>query len=228
MTRADYFDAELTRPIPDGVSAADTETHFITAGLSASDFDPDSKSTYSDEWLVGAEYEWFPGVNFGINYTRRSFGRVLEDVGTAPMAAYFLDIPGLDSVEYFITNPDPGTPTVTDLDASFEEAIHEYDALTFTAEKRFGTTWGLQASYRYAQLEGTFEGFFRNDNEARCPLPHRRRGSTIVLSRRRCVYRLCDEARHSKRTPATPRDRATGWSAPAGSTSSSPARTTAA
>jgi outer membrane receptor protein involved in Fe transport len=70
VTRADYFDAELTRPIPEGVSAADTETHFITAGLSAADFDPDSKSTYSDEWLVGAEYEWFPGVNFGINYTR--------------------------------------------------------------------------------------------------------------------------------------------------------------
>ena len=167
VTRADYFDAELTRPIPEGVSAADTETHFITAGLSAADFDPDSKSTYSDEWLVGAEYEWFPGVNFGINYTRRSFGRVLEDVGTLPMIAYFLDdVEGADSVEYFITNPDPDTPVVGNLGVpiGFEEAIHDYQAVTLTAEKRFGDRWGLQSSYRWSQLEGTFEGFFRNDN----------------------------------------------------------------
>jgi hypothetical protein len=47
---------------------------------------------------------------------------------------------------------------------SFERAIHDYDALTFTAEKRFGNHWGLQSSYRFARLEGTFEGFFRNDN----------------------------------------------------------------
>jgi hypothetical protein len=80
------------------------------------------------------------------------------------MVAYFLDIPGLESVEYFITNPDIGTRTVTNLGASFEEAIHEYDALTLTAEKRFGNRWGLQSSYRYARLAGTFEGFFRQDN----------------------------------------------------------------
>jgi outer membrane receptor protein involved in Fe transport len=164
VTRADYFDADLTRPVPDGVLAAGATTHFVTAGLNASQFDPDSKSTYTDEWLVGAEYEVLPNFALGAHWQSRRFGRVLEDVGTAPMAAYFLDIPGLDSVEYFITNPGPDTPTVTSLDAAFEEAIHEYDALTLTAEKRFGDRWGLHSSYRYAQLEGTFEGFFRQDN----------------------------------------------------------------
>jgi hypothetical protein len=34
----------------------------------------------------------------------------------------------------------------------------------FTAEKRFGNNWGLQTSYRWSRLHGTFEGFFRNDN----------------------------------------------------------------
>ena len=166
VTRADYFDANLTQPIPAGVSAGTpaTTTHFVTAGLSASEFDPDSKSTYSDEWLVGAEYEVMTGFTVGANWQSRRFGRVLEDVGTAPMAVYFL--PGADtsSVEYFITNPDENTPTVGGLGASFEEAIHDYDALTLTAEKRFGDRWGLQSSYRYARLEGTFEGFFRQDN----------------------------------------------------------------
>jgi hypothetical protein len=169
VTRADYFDAGLTLPVPEGVLAAGQTTHFVTAGLSAADFDPDSKSTYSDEWVLGSEYEILPELTVGANYQRRRFGRVLEDVGTAPMVAYLLEIPGLDSVEYFITNPDEDTPTVTSIDASFEEAIHEFDAITLTAEKRFGATWGLQASYRYARLEGTFEGFFRNDNEQSDP-----------------------------------------------------------
>jgi hypothetical protein len=172
VTRADYFDADLTRPIPNGVRAADTETHFITAGLSAADFDPDSRSTYSDEWVVGAEHELFSGVNVGINYAHRRFGRVLEDVGTLPMIAYFLeDVPGADSVEYFITNPGANTPVAGNLGVpiTFEEAIHDYDAVTLTADKRFGSGWGLQSSYRWSRLHGNFEGFFRNDNDQSDP-----------------------------------------------------------
>lgn len=167
VTRADYFDPALTNPIPEGVLAGETTQHLITAGLNASEFDPESRSTYSDEWVVGAEYELLPGFSVGANYVNRRFGRVLEDVGTLPMVAYFLpDVPGADSVEYFITNPDASTPVVGDIGfpIAFEEAIHDYDAVTFTAEKRFGNRWGLQSSYRLSWLEGTFEGFFRNDN----------------------------------------------------------------
>ena len=164
VTRADYFDANLTMPIPDGVEVGGQTTHFIIAGTSAADFDPDSKSTYLDEAVVGYEWEAAPGLNVGINYVRRRFGRVLEDVGTAPMVAYFLDIEGLDSVEYFITNPDTDTPTVTDLGAAFEPAIHEYDAIQLMANKRLANNWQLNGSYRWSRLHGTFEGFFRNDN----------------------------------------------------------------
>jgi hypothetical protein len=164
VTVADYFDANLTQPIPNGADIGGTTTHFLLAGTSAADFDPDSKSTYLDESVVGYEFEAAPGLNVGARYIRRRFGRVLEDVGTAPMVAYFLGTPGLGSVEYFITNPSPDTPTVTDLGATFEEAVHEYDALEFTADKRLSNNWQLQGSYRWSRLYGTFEGFFRNDN----------------------------------------------------------------
>jgi hypothetical protein len=166
VTRADYFDANLTQPIPEGVTAGDppTTTHFVTAGLSAAEIDEESESTYTDEWIVGGEYEVAAGLTLGVNWQSRRFGRVLEDVGTAPMLAYFLPDADISSVEYFITNPDENTPTVGGLGASFEEAIHDYDALTFTADKRFGDRWGLKSSYRYARLEGNFEGFFRQDN----------------------------------------------------------------
>jgi outer membrane receptor protein involved in Fe transport len=166
VTRADYFDAALTQPVPEGVLAAGQTDHFILAGLSAADIDPDSGSTYLNEFLTGFEWEAAQGLNLGVRYTHRNFGRVLEDIGTLPMVAYFLpDVEGADSVEYFITNPDANTPVApTGLGATFEDPIHDYDALEFLANKRFGDRWALQSSYRWSRLEGNFEGFFRNDN----------------------------------------------------------------
>ena len=165
VTRADYFDAALTQPVPEGVLAAGQTQHFTLAGVSAADIDPDSKSTYLNEYLAGFEWEPVTGLNVGIRYTHRDFGRVLEDVGTLPMVAYFLpDVEGADSVEYFITNPSPATPVASNIPSSFEEAIHDYDAVELLANKRFGDRWSLSTSYRWSQLEGTFEGFYRNDN----------------------------------------------------------------
>jgi len=167
VTRADYFDADLTQPVPDGVLAADATTHFITAGLSASEFDADSKSTYMDEIVVGVEHELITSLSVGVRWVRRNFGRVLEDVGTVPMVAYEVLPDEAESVEYFITNPTPSTrvtPLSIDFGATFEEAIHDYDSVEVTANKRFGDNWALQASYRWSRLEGTFEGFYRNDN----------------------------------------------------------------
>lgn len=167
LTRDDFFDAGLTQPVPEGVSAAGTTRHNVAAGLSASEFDADAKSTYLDESLVGFEYEAFPGLNLGVRYVHRSFGRILEDVGLAPMVAYFvLPSSQLASVEYFITNPDEGTEVQLSQapGTSFEKAIHDYNAVEFTADKRFADRWQLQASYRWSRLNGTFEGFYRNDN----------------------------------------------------------------
>ena len=77
----------------------------VTAGLFPADFDDTSKSTYQDEFLVGGEYEALPGLNLGVRYVYRDMPRVLEDIGSAAMVLYSQGAPGLDSVEYFITNP---------------------------------------------------------------------------------------------------------------------------
>jgi len=167
ISRADYFDANLTRPVPEGVVAGGQTRHFILAGTAASDFDPNSKSTYMDEALAGFEYEALPGMNVGIRYIHRTMPRILEDVGTAQMVAYDLGLPGLDSVEYFITNVNSST-TVTAFPglpaAHFEDPLHKYDAIEFTADKRLSNNWSLQSSYRWSRLWGNFEGFYRNDN----------------------------------------------------------------
>ena len=79
--------------------------------------------------------------------------------------AYDLGLPGLSSVEYILTNPDSSFPVrYPELGASFEDPEHSYNALEFTADRRFSNNWSLLGSYRWSRLHGSFEGFFREDN----------------------------------------------------------------
>ena len=164
VSRADYFDANLTQPVPDGVLALGTTQHFLQQGVTADLIDPNVKSSYVNEAVVGFEIEARPGLNVGVRYIHRDIPRVLEDVQPFPIAAGDLGIPGATTVNYTLTNPGPDTPTAGDLGASFETPTHRYNAIEVTADRAFAGHWGLQTSYRYSRLRGTFEGFFRDDN----------------------------------------------------------------
>ena len=164
VSRADYFDLGLTQPVPEGVLALGTTSHFLQQGVSADVIDPDVKSSYVNEAVAGFEFEALPGMNVGVRYIHRDIPRVLEDVQPFPIVAGDLGIPGATTADYTLTNPGPDTPTLGDLGATFEKAIHRYNAIEVTADKRFADRWALQTSYRYSRLRGTFEGFFRDDN----------------------------------------------------------------
>lgn len=159
---ADYFDPELTEPIPDGVEALGTRAHLVISSGGPATVAPDAKSTYIQEAILGFEIEALPQLTLGIQYLYRDMPRVLEDVANAAAVLYFTGDAG-DAVRY-IGNPQEGSPdTVMDVGA-FEDPIHEYRSLEFTAHKRFSGRWSLIGSYRYSKLEGTYEGFYRNDN----------------------------------------------------------------
>ena len=172
ISRADYYDANLTQPIPDGVltitqtpggTPSSATSHFLQQGLGADLIDPNAKSSYVDEFVSGVEFEALPNMNVGVRYIHRSIPRVLEDVGPYPVGA--CDFEGVGcSFDYTLTNPGPSTPVLTDLGASYEKPIHKYDAVEFTVDKRFANRWGVQASYTWSRLFGTFEGFYREDN----------------------------------------------------------------
>ncbi len=164
VSRADYFDAGLTRPIPNGVLAGGVTNHFQLAGLSADTIDPNAKASYVNELLLGTEYQVAPGLSVGVRYIRRRIPRVLEDVQPFPLVSCDLGIEEACSVDYTLTNPSPDTPVLGGLGAAFESPIHHYDAVEVTADKRFGGHWGLQASYRWSRLFGNYEGFYRDDN----------------------------------------------------------------
>jgi hypothetical protein len=172
ISRADYFDANLTQPIPDGVvtqtpTGGEITQHFILAGVGAAEIDPDAKMSYLDEFLVGAEHELPWRVAVGVRYIHRDMGRVLEDVANVPMTAYDLGVEGVGSVSYILTNPSVDTPLFPGtefLGASFDDPVHTYNAVEFTLTKHYSDNWGLMASYRWSKLRGNFEGFYREDN----------------------------------------------------------------
>jgi TonB-dependent receptor-like protein len=173
ISRADFFDASLTQPIPNGVTTMDPASgqtitnHFVVAGTSTDTIDPDAKLSYVNEAVLGVDREILPQTTVGVHYTYRNIGRVLEDVANAPMAAYDLEVPGLSSVEYILTNPSSSTPvlsTAAFLGASFQDPEHRYHAVDFTLNRRLANNWSALASYRWSRLRGNFEGFYRDDN----------------------------------------------------------------
>ena len=170
---ADYFDANLTRPVPDGtvtinsLTDARTTTHFALLGSGADDIDKNAKLSYYNEVVIGTEYPLRRGLDVGVRYVHRTIGRVLEDVQQYPILAVALGLPGAATADYLLTNPGPSTPVIQDIPGAtvaFESPVHDYNALEFTANKRLSQRWSLMSSYRWSRLRGNFEGFFRNDN----------------------------------------------------------------
>jgi hypothetical protein len=168
FTRGDYYDANLTQVVPEGVAAAGVIRHFILAGVGADTIDPDAKLTYTNEVVFGIDREIMRNTTFGVRYVFRNMPQVLEDIANCPMVAYELpqtsDICG--SVEYILTNPKSSIPVAVGtefLGAKFDDPVHKYNSLEFTLNRR-GANWSTMSSYRYSRLRGNFEGFFRDDN----------------------------------------------------------------
>ena len=173
ITRGDYFDAGLTRPIPNGVLAGGLTEHFVAPGGGEAHtfIDPDAKLSYKDEFATGFEYEVFANTSLGIRYIHRNIGRALEDVGLYPMAACELGSDGACAFDtYVMTNPDENTNVIIDVPGlanqsiAFEKPVHKYNAVELTMDRRFSDNWSLLGSYRWSRLHGSYEGFFREDN----------------------------------------------------------------
>ncbi len=170
---ADYFDSNLTQPVPDGTvttnatNGTQTTTHFTLLGAGGDVIDPKAKLSYYNEFVVGTEYGLSRGLDVGVRYVHRDIGRVLEDVQQYPVVATSLGVAGAATADYLLTNPSPSTPVVQIVEGttvSFESPVHTYNAVEFTANKRLAKSWALTSSYRWSRLTGNFEGFYRNDN----------------------------------------------------------------
>jgi hypothetical protein len=167
-----FYDLELTRPIP-GQEEIGIGTPAEIEGLGSSTSPFTTKSQYTDEWVAGVEQEIGRDFSLGGRFIYRKVGRVIEDIGLnfdlpcipgylgtdlcVPAGLTAEDSLSYESGGYLITNVDGHYP-------GFPKLEREYKALEITAQKRYADRWQLLGSYRYARLEGNYEGLFRRDN----------------------------------------------------------------
>ncbi len=147
-------------------------------GINGSLVAPGIKPQYMDEAILGVEFEIMEDLKLGIGYQNRTLGRVIEDVSTDGAATYVIANPGeLDRDEEarleqrLAATMDPAERA--DLERvlrqlrgirSFDKPSRRYDALQFTAARRFSKAMYLQASYTYSRTKGNFPGLISYDN----------------------------------------------------------------
>ncbi len=111
--------------------------------------DPDLKPEYTDEFVLGYEYEISRNVSLGVQGTLRTTRDIIEDVGI------YYDADGnviedpysgdLASIAYYVTNPDG--------------ARRDYKGLEFNL-KAFTEKVDILASYTLSKVEGSVIGTF--------------------------------------------------------------------
>ena len=159
----------LTQPIPRGVLGGGNDQApqlRRTVGVAPSiRTRVDLLERDRDRRGVGSER---PACRSAARYTHRSYGRVLEDVGTLPMMAYFL--PCRVARASSTSSPIPSA-TRRSVGGSLGARDFVRDpgprvrrGRRSRPNRRFANNWTIQSSYRWSRLRGNFEGFFRNDN----------------------------------------------------------------
>ena len=182
FTRGDYFDANLTRPIPNGVA---TQTPAQAAsGTRRLALHPGGRRRGHDRSERQAVVHERSSCSAS---SARSCRRRRSACGTCTATCRACSKTWrtarwrpttwrrrsavCGSVDYILTNPSSATPinaaAIAPIPAfgavKFDDPVHNYDALEVTLNRR-GSNWSAMASYRYSRLRGNFEGFYRDDN----------------------------------------------------------------
>ncbi len=180
FTRGDYFDANLTRVVPQGVvtqtpGGSIVTNHFILAGVGADTIDPDDQAVVHDRARARrrardhAEHDVRRTVRAS-QYAASPRGR-----GELPDGGLRTGGDGVDGVRQRGLHPhepqqrrrpvNPAAIAAVPAFAAvkFDDPVHNYDALEITLNRR-GSNWNAMTSYRYSRLRGNFEGFYRDDN----------------------------------------------------------------
>ena len=173
ISRADYFDAGLTQPIPDGGHASpdggQITNHFVLAGVERR-HDRSEREAVVHERVRGRRRARDPAEDHArralhVPEHRRVSSRTWR---TRRWSRTTSACPALSSVEYILTNPSSSTPVLSiggvPRRVSFDDPVHRYQAVEFTLEPALGDNWSALASYRWSRLRGNFEGFYRDDN----------------------------------------------------------------
>ncbi len=140
---------------------------------------PVLRSQFQHEVVAGFEYNLFSDLVLGVNYTHRQLGRVVEDASADGANTYLIMNPGdaIDPATEAKLQDDIAAATTDEAREKAETALKTYraqsifprprrvyNALTFTANKRFGENWSLQASWTWSRTVGNYPGLYQSSN----------------------------------------------------------------
>jgi outer membrane receptor protein involved in Fe transport len=174
----DHGAADLAKSVL-GCAIGDVQTLGGTISYVA----PGMEGQYTQEFILGAEYEVIPDMTIGANYVHRSMPVVIEDMSTDGGTNYLIGNPAhnydseadkLDAqamqLEMSGTDADKSLAALYASRASqlravkkFDPPSRNYDAIEILAKKRPTGNSLLQASYTYSRALGNYPGLFSTE-----------------------------------------------------------------
>jgi len=110
---------------------------------------------YTQEILLGAEYEILPDTSIGVKGIYRTLEDVIEDISFD------------GGLTYILTNPEgyKGINEVTGEPLTFPKPERKYKALEVSLKKKFSNNYQFYLSYILSENKGNHGGLFRQDNQ---------------------------------------------------------------
>jgi outer membrane receptor protein involved in Fe transport len=173
------MDPDLTRTI---LQCSDRAQSALLGG-GVEYVSPGLKGQFTQELILGAEYEFAADFTLGLNYIHRSLPQVIEDVSTDGGNTYMITNPGEDfggeadklrsqaaeirarggEDNMALAELYEGRAELLDYVKRFDKPTRNYDALALTARQRPTKRSLLQASYTYAVSKGNYPGLFSTE-----------------------------------------------------------------
>jgi outer membrane receptor protein involved in Fe transport len=143
---------------------------------------PGLQGQYTQELILGAEYEVLPDMTIGANYVHRTLPSVIEDMSTDGGSNYLIGNPSanyddeakkLEDQAMALSNGSAADKSLAALYRSrasqlravkfFDPPSRNYDALQLTAKTRATRNSLLSATYTYSRARGNYPGLFSTE-----------------------------------------------------------------
>ena len=140
---------------------------------------PNIKGTFSDEFVLGGQWQVFDNIVLGTALSYRRMQNIIEDVdglltnpgnldqsvidraeAAAIAAEERANQPGASAQDFDAARQARDRANLTNLAAELPAPRRTYKALQLTATRQLEDNWSFQASYTYSRLRGNYMGMY--------------------------------------------------------------------
>jgi len=137
----------------------------IVPQFDSTSIDPGIKPLAQDQWNIGFDYQWNSSTVTGVRYLHQNLIRTIEDLAVSlPLGggAFIYGNPGEGAAVLAASTGATASPI------PHPKPVRLYDAVEFSATRRFSRGWFGSASYTWSRLFGNYAGL-ANSDEIRTP-----------------------------------------------------------